>query len=101
MSDAETDMHREAQEAAEAQAGYVPNTHSAIPTGAVVGSGWSERKAPSLMVLYACPQCGRTVTLNAYDGVPSCTGGPLKGGQMLTAKEPHMKVFLEGVRLAT
>lgn len=72
---------------------YVPNTHSKISSGAVVGSGASERKAPRLMVLYACPECMTTRTLNAYDGVPSC--------DTRANGDNHQKVFMEGVRLAT
>jgi hypothetical protein len=75
----------------ENQAGYVPNTGAKIKEGSVVGTGHNERKAPRLMVLYACPKCHRTQTLNAYDGVPSCSG---------VTTHPHGRTFLEGVRLA-
>lgn len=41
----------------------------------IVGAGGSKRKAPELLVLFQCGECGHGGVLDAYQGPPSCLGG--------------------------
>jgi len=37
-----------------------------------------KKEAPSLMVIYLCPECGQVELLDAYDGPPSCSGPEIR-----------------------
>jgi|SRR5882724_8883054 len=82
--------------------GYTPDPKPKTRTNRVVGVGGTVRDAPTLMVVYRCPRCDddATVVLDAYAGVPSCSGGRWHEA-MGTEPPHHVPTFLEPIRLAT
>jgi hypothetical protein len=67
--------------------GYAPQPSSGAGKR-VVGKS---REAPELLVSFQCPRsdCSHSEVLDAYKGVPSCTG----------AKKPHPPVFMDAMFL--
>ena len=58
----------------------------------VVSSG---REAPTLLVVYLCPECGFVCVCDAYDGPPSCFG-QAEGSGGHTARFMEPQVIAEG-----
>lgn len=93
-------------------AGYTPDPAEDV---VVVGTGASQlpvvrlreggryahgKPAPELWVLYRCPECGTSATLDAYVGVPSCKGGGKDKEQFGVLLASHSQEFMVAVELA-
>lgn len=68
---------------------YIPNTEHVEEAQKKV-----EEPPPHLMVEFKCPMCGFSKVLDAYLGVPHCSGNAPELGI-----EPHIPFHMRGFRI--